>query len=305
METKVNFALVGAFVVVFSIAIIAGVLWIAAGGATRKSHETYLTYFTESVSGLNLKSPVKYRGVNVGFVEAIDLDPDDPNRVRVLLAIEEGVPIRQDTVATLSSQGLTGIAFLDLEGGSPSSPRLERGEDGLDPVIATRPSLFRRLDAQTSALVANLSKTSESVNALLDAETREALQQSVRELETAIHAFASRSEAMSADVARILENAARASGELTKALQSIATGAEAVALAAQQTQHTGAALQATAADATSGVRQLRSETLPELTALLVEVRAAAGSIGRLARELEQSPNALVIGREPTPPGPGE
>ena len=305
METKVNYALVGAFVLVFGVAIIAGVLWIAAGGVTRKAYDPYLAYFSESVSGLNPKSPVKYRGVNVGFVEAIELDADEPNRVRVVLAIEEGVPIRRDTVATLSSQGLTGIAFLDLEGGDPASPLLEPGEDGRPPVIATRPSLFRRLDTQTSALVANLSETSASVNALLDEETRASLQRSVRDLETAIHAFAGRSEAMSADVARLLENAARASGALTDALQRIAKSAEAVALAAEQTQQTGAALQATASDATRGVRQLRGETLPELNALLVEVRAVATSLGRVARELEQNPNALVLGREPTPPGPGE
>lgn len=305
METKVNYALVGAFVLVFGIAIIAGVLWISSGGVTRKAYDTYLAYFTESVSGLNPKSPVKYRGVNVGFVEAIELDAEDPNRVRVVLSIEEGVPIRQDTVATLSSQGLTGIAFLDLEGGDPSSPPLAHDGEGRPPVIATRPSLFRRLDAQTSALVANLSQTSESVNALLDAETRASLQRSVRDLEQAIHAFAGRSEAMSADAAQLLDNAARASGELTAALQRIAGSAEAVALAAEQTRQTGSALQATADQATSGVRQLRGETLPELTALLVEIRSVAGSLGRLAQELEHNPNALVLGREPTPPGPGE
>jgi phospholipid/cholesterol/gamma-HCH transport system substrate-binding protein len=305
METKVNYALVGAFVLVFGVAIIAGVLWIASGGVTRKAYDPYLAYFSESVSGLNPKSPVKYRGVNVGFVEAIELDADEPNRVRVVLAIEEGVPIRQDTVVTLSSQGLTGIAFLDLEGGSAGSPLLERGEDGRDPVIATRPSLFRRLDTQTSALVTNLSKTSASVNALLDAETRASLQQSVRDLEQTIHAFAGRSETMSADLARLLENTARASGALTEALERVAAGAHAIEIAAEQTRSMGASLEATSTDASSGVRQLRAETLPELNALIVEVRTVAGSLGRLAQELEQSPNALVLGREPTPPGPGE
>jgi phospholipid/cholesterol/gamma-HCH transport system substrate-binding protein len=305
METKVNYVLVGAFVLVFSIAIVAGVLWIASGGTTGKAYDTYLAYFTESVSGLNLQAPVKYRGVTVGFVKEIGLDTEDPDRVRLVLSIERGVPIRQGTVATLSAQGLTGIAFLDLEGGSVESPLLVRAEDGSDPVIATRPSLFRRLDTQTSALVSNLSKTAQRVNTLLDEETRAALQRTIRDLDTVVHSLAGRSGAISADAARTLENSARASAALTETLRDIARSAEAVQLAAEQTERTSAAMQATATDATIGMQQVRSETLPELRRLLSEARAVTASIGRLTKELEQRPNALVIGREPTPPGPGE
>ncbi len=305
METKVNYALVGAFVLIFSIAIVAVVLWIASGGTTGKAYETYRAYFTESVSGLNLQAPVKYRGVTVGFVKEIGLDTEDPDRVRLVLSIERGIPIRQGTVATLSAQGLTGIAFLDLEGGSVDSPLLVRAEDGSDPVIATRPSLFRRLDTQTSALVSNLSQTAQRVNTLLDEETRVALQRTVRDLDTLVHSLAGRSDAMSADAARTLENSARASAALTTALREIARSAEAVQRAADQTESTSAAVHATATDATRSVQQLRSETLPELHRLLTEARAVTGSIGRLTQELEQRPNVLVIGREPPPPGPGE
>ena len=305
METKVNYALVGAFVLVFSVAIVAGVLWIASGGTTGKAYETYVAYFAESVSGLNLQAPVKYRGVSVGFVKEIELDTEDPDRVRLVLSIERGVPIRQGTVATLSSQGLTGIAFLDLEGGSAASPLLLRGEDGSDPVIATRPSLFSRLDAQTSALVSNLSQVAQSVNALIDDETRAALQRTIRDLDTVVHSLAGRSDAITADAARTLENSARATAALTTALRDIARSAQAVQLAAEQTERTSAAVHATATDATIGVQQLRSETLPELHRLLAEARAVTGSIGRLMQELEQSPNVLAIGRAPTPPGPGE
>ena len=305
METKVNYALVGAFVLVFSVAIVAGVLWIASGGATGKAYETYVAYFTESVSGLNLQAPVKYRGVSVGFVKEIALDTADPDRVRLVLSIERDVPIRQGTVATLSLQGLTGIAFLDLEGDSVNSPLLVHAEDGSDPVIATRPSLFRRLDTQMSTLVSNLSQTAQRVNTLIDEETRAALQRTIRDLDTVVHSLAGRSGAISADAARTLENSARASAALTETLRNIARSAEAVQLAAEQTQRTSAAVHATATDATIGVQQLRSETLPELHRLLTEARAVTGSIGRLTKELEQKPNALVIGREPPLPGPGE
>ena len=91
METKVNFALVGAFVVTLSVAIVAGVLWISSGGAARKDYDTYLAYSSESVSGLNRQAPVKYKGVEVGAVREIELDPEDPQNIRLVLDIEHGV----------------------------------------------------------------------------------------------------------------------------------------------------------------------------------------------------------------------
>ncbi len=106
METKVSYAIVGAFVLVLSVAIAGGVLWISSGRVARKDYDTYLAYFTESVSGLNRQAPVKYKGVEVGSVREIGLDPTDPQRVQLVLAIERGVPIKQDTVAVLSVQGL-------------------------------------------------------------------------------------------------------------------------------------------------------------------------------------------------------
>lgn len=305
METKVNYALVGAFVIGLSVAIAAGVLWISSGAAARKEYDTYLVYFTESVSGLNRRAPVKYRGVEVGFVREIGLDFEGPQRVRLVLSIERGVPIRLDTIAILSVQGLTGIAFLDLEGGSPASPLLAPPEDGSYPVIATHPSLFRRLDTQFSALVSNLSKTTESMNELIDAETREALKRTILDLDSVVHTLAGRSEAMVADAARTLENSAGASTELAAVLRDVAQGAEAVQRAAEQTQRASEAIYATATDATIGVQQLRTDTLPELQRLLTEARSAMASIARLAQELERSPNALVVGGQPTPPGPGE
>jgi phospholipid/cholesterol/gamma-HCH transport system substrate-binding protein len=297
METKVNYALVGAFVLVLSVAIIAAVLWISSGRTAGKEYDGYLAYFTESVSGLNRQAPVKYRGVEVGFVREIALDTEDPQRVRVVLSIERGTPIKQDTVATLSTQGLTGIAFLDLEGGSRDSPLLAPGPEGY-PVIATRPSLFRRLDMQASALVTNLSETARNINALIDEPTRATLRSTIHDLDTVAHALAG-------EGSRTLENSARASDELPALVREIARSAAAVERAAEQTNRASAAVYAAAAGTTSGVQELRASTLPELQRLVAEARAAAASIARLAQELQRSPNALVVGREPTPPGPGE
>jgi phospholipid/cholesterol/gamma-HCH transport system substrate-binding protein len=106
--------LVGAFVLTLGAALIAGVLWLASGGSWQKQYDLYLAVVDESVAGLNLNAPVKYNGVDVGKVQDITLDSANPQQVRLLFAIEYGAPIREDTVAVLKTQGLTGIAYVEL-----------------------------------------------------------------------------------------------------------------------------------------------------------------------------------------------
>ena len=111
MESKVKFASVGAFVIVLTLAMIGGALWLSSGKYYRKTYDTYETYMTESVSGLNLNAPVRYRGVDVGRVRTIMLAPDNVEQVRLVLDVERGTPVKEDTLATLQMQGLTGIAL--------------------------------------------------------------------------------------------------------------------------------------------------------------------------------------------------
>ncbi|MBI5611867.1 MAG: MCE family protein, partial [Gammaproteobacteria bacterium] len=147
MEEKVNFAVVGVFVLLLGAAFIGGVLWLSSGKSYRTSYDIYQTYMTESVAGLNLNAPVRYRGVEVGRVQKIALAPGNVEQVQVTLAIKTGTPIKTDTVAILSTQGLTGIAFVDLRGGSRDSPALHAQADERYPVINSGPSLMVRLDA--------------------------------------------------------------------------------------------------------------------------------------------------------------
>ena len=106
-----NYTLVGAFVLVLGAVLIGVLLWIAAGGSVRKQVDHYLAIEEESVAGLNLNAPVKYQGVEVGKVTDIQLDPTNPEKVRLTFAIAHGTPIKADTVAVLKTQGLTGIAY--------------------------------------------------------------------------------------------------------------------------------------------------------------------------------------------------
>ena len=170
MEEKVNFTIVGFFVLILSTALIGGVLWLSSGKSYRTSYDIYQTYMKESVAGLNLNATVRYRGVEVGRVKNIALAPDNVEQVQVTMAIESGTPIKKDTVAILSTQGLTGIAFVDLTGGSRDAPALQAEADAPYPIIRSGPSLMVRLDSSlidASVTLKNIAKTSAELPQLI------------------------------------------------------------------------------------------------------------------------------------------
>jgi phospholipid/cholesterol/gamma-HCH transport system substrate-binding protein len=315
METKVNYAVVGAFVLVLSAAIVAGVLWLGSSHGARKSYETYVAFFVESVSGLNVRAPVKYKGVDVGSVREIAIDVQDPDRVRVVLEIERDVPLKEDTFAVLSVQGLTGIAFVELDLRSRDAPLLAPDPKTGLRVIRTVPSMLRRLDTAATTLFTDLGRTATSVNGMLDEETRAAFRRTIQDLATVVQGVAARSKDIDAALAgatRTLQNTAEASAQLAGVVQRIGRGADAVERAGTEVAAAGAAATAALEDvrrgtaaAGGGVEQFSAESLPDLARLIAEAREATASLGRVAQELEQNPSALVIGRNAPPPGPGE
>lgn len=170
MEEKVNLAVVGAFVLILSAALIGGVLWLSSGVPYRTTHDTYHVYMKESVSGLNLNAPVRYRGVEVGRVRKIELAPGNVEQVQLTLAIASDTPVKTDTIAVLQTQGLTGIAFVDLTGGSRNAPPLQAKDGEPYPVINTGPSLMVRLDASlvdASQAIKNIARLSEDLPKLV------------------------------------------------------------------------------------------------------------------------------------------
>ena len=198
METKVNFAAAGAFVLVLSTALIAGVLWLSSGKFYRKSYDVYQTYMTESVSGLSVNAPVKYRGVDVGRVRRIALAPENVEEVQLTLDIERGAPVKEDTIATLQAQGLTGIAYVELTAGQRTSKPLLPQAGEQYPIIKSGPSLMVRLESSVTALLASLNRTSDNFNALLDDDNRRTLRKTLADLEVLSRTLAARSAGIDA-----------------------------------------------------------------------------------------------------------
>ncbi|MBK6862323.1 MAG: MCE family protein [Ideonella sp.] len=308
MDNKVNLAAVGVFVLVLGAALIAGVLWLAAGGTGKKRYEPYEAIIQESVSGLNINAPVKYLGVDVGKVREIALDPRNPQQVHLQLQIERGTPIKQDTDAVLRTQGLTGIAYVELSGGSPDSPPLAAPPGGGPPTIRSKPSLGARIENVLTRVLGNIDRSSVSLNATLDDENRAALKATLADTALLVHALAEQRKALAdgiANAARTADHAARASAELVPLMARIAASADAVEKMARDAERASNSVERAAEAAGSGVRQLNAETLPEVERLLVEVNALSAAMRRLAEQTERDPSSLMLGPRQPAPGPGE
>lgn len=318
METRVKYVVVGLFVVILGAASVAIFLWLSKG-LERTAYDRYLAFFRESVSGLNPNAPVKFRGVDVGRVREIVINPKNVEEVRLTLDIVQGTPVKTDTVATLRIQGLTGLAFVDLSGGSQAAPLLKAKPGETYPAIRTGPSLLFRLDTEVSNLITGVNAFTEDARAVIDEENRRKLRQILDDLAVLTHTLAQRSETVDEGVlhgAEAMQNIARITeqlhGRLPVLLDNVAATtaslkgtAVTIDAAGVEVARAGRELGDMTRENRPNIERFTRQSLPEFGLLIAELRQLTVQLQRLARQLEQEPNSAIFGRPPVPPGPGE
>jgi len=304
----VNYAVIGAFVLVLGAVLVASVLWLASGGAFQKKYDLYLAIMNESVAGLNLNAPVKYNGVDVGKVQKIWLEPGNPEQVNLFFAIERGTPIKEDTVAVLKTQGLTGIAYVELSGGARESPPLAAIAGNEYPLIRTKPSLSARLENILTNVLAKLDSTTSGINAILSDENKAAFKSALADISAVTRTLAARRETLDAGIAsaaRTFDNGARVTAQLGPVIDRMGRSADAIEKMANEAERTSASAGKTVDAVGADIARFTSEALPEFERLLGEMSVLAASLRRLSEKMEGSPGGLLMGRRPVPPGPGE
>ncbi len=303
-----NYTVVGAFVLVLGTVLVAGILWLASGGAFQKKYDLYLAIEEESVAGLNLNAPVKLNGVDVGKVKEIQLDHGNPERVRLIFAIERGTPIKEDTVAVLKIQGLTGIAYVELSGGTRDALPLRASADSEYPVIRTKPSLSARIENVLTTILAKLDSTTNNINAILSDENQASFKNALADIATVAHTIAARKGELDAGIvnaARTLENTSRAAAKAGPVMDGIGRSAEAVEKMGNEVARVSTSTGKTVNSVGADVQRFSAETLPELEHLLGELSDLSNSLRRLTEQTERNPASLLFGRRPVPEGPGE
>ncbi len=191
METRANYILIGAFTLVGILSAFGFFLWLAKFEVTQQY--AYYDVLFDNVSGLSAAGGVSYNGLPVGQVIALNLDDDDPSKVRVRLEIDADIPVSKDTIAQLQSLGVTGVSYVELSGGSPDAEHLPQFS-----VIKSKRSAIQSLFEGAPKVLDEAVTLLENLNAVVDDNNRKA-------------------------VADILDNLASASGRLDKTLTDFET----------------------------------------------------------------------------------
>jgi len=320
MEPKVNYTLVGLFLALLGAAALAAVLWLSKTDY-RGVYDRYYTYMEESVTGLSKDSYVNYRGVDVGRVKEIILDPDNPERVRLALDIVRGTPVKEDTVAVLETQGLTGITTVNLRGGSRASAALTAKAGEAYPVIKSEPSFLAQIraglahlaaDQQLPALLANLNNLALEARDVLDARSRSDLRRLLADLARVTQTLAEHRSELASSIAKAdaaMERFGAVGKQLDERLPAILDQTSSTMRGLRDMSGEFARASASLSAAIDGGRtelaQFTGQTLPETTVLIAEVRQLTATLQRLAHDLENEPSLLIFGRARPARGPGE
>ena len=181
METDRHFFIEGLFIIGFSVAAAFFAVWLGSPG--RHDDVIYRIHFPDSVSGLAGGDPVKFRGVDVGTVKSMSIDPDNSRLVRVDVRLRKETPVKTDTRASLEMKGITGVVFIELNGGDPAAqnllaitpkdtfPEIPSEKTGLKAMLDELPKLvgkFSALAEKFSGIEDQVKKVVTSVGGLTD-----------------------------------------------------------------------------------------------------------------------------------------
>jgi phospholipid/cholesterol/gamma-HCH transport system substrate-binding protein len=307
METSAHYIRVGIFVIVFTAMLIVGLLWLSVG-LNNKTYQRYLVYMHESVSGLSIKAPVKYNGVEIGYVDNIRLYKKDPQKVRLVLAIESKTPIYGGTSAVLETQGLTGIAYMELKGGDMSQGLLQVPKGHKYPIIPSAPSLLFRLDAALDNLTSNIRNISSSLQAFLNPENARAVQNTLQNFSSISDDLKQNSVKLDnlIDNAKItFQNTADASKQLPGVMQSVQQSAKSIQKMSDNLVAMSGKADVILRNGAVTTQTLNDQLMPEAVASMANIQTILNNLENVTQQMSQDPAVLIRGRQPPAPGPGE
>jgi phospholipid/cholesterol/gamma-HCH transport system substrate-binding protein len=290
METRASYLLVGTFVLVLVAAGFIFILWIAKAQVTRDT-QTYLTYFTTTVTGLQTGSVVRYRGVPVGDVTRIRIDPQNPEQIEVTLEVEATTPIKTDTVAVLESQGITGVAFIQLRGGLRTSPTLVAQQGERHPVIKSEGSGFEKILTDFPKLLQSLNTLAESANAVLDEKNRESITvtlENVAKISKALGAREKEFDAVLTNANKTLESVNGLVGDMRPAITDIQDGVKSFSAMS-------GTVNKLVEENRRPWRDFSATGLYEFSLFITEARDLVQALTRISTKLEDDPARFLFG----------
>jgi phospholipid/cholesterol/gamma-HCH transport system substrate-binding protein len=264
MEKDKHYFFVGIFVLIAIIAIMGFSIWITSEG--KGDFVRYRIRFAESVSGLSVGGQVKFRGVSVGSVESITIDKNDTKLIDVIINVTKDTPVKADTEASLKFQGITGVVFVELAGGTNDTPNLaDTVKKGNIPEIKAKSSPLNAIIDRVPELLDQISKGIERINSLVS-------QDNVNAINDMIASWQQMSSQLSKDLeplGPILEN----SNQVSKDLR-------------EMTANSKQGVSETVENLNRSSRQLDT--------LMRDLRKTSRSISNVSETIEDNPSSLIF-----------
>jgi phospholipid/cholesterol/gamma-HCH transport system substrate-binding protein len=322
MESKVNYTAVGVFVLILGSALIAFAFWLGRYNQDEAAYHRYCVYITESVSGLAPEATVKFHGVDVGMVESININPRNSEEVELILKIKKETPIKSDSTAVLKFYGITGLAFIEIIGGSQNAP-LRITYPNAIAVIPSSASIIKRLDESLSNVASKLSNTLDRADRLFSDKNVDNVAQSLehlRSLTTQIDAYQGEIKQLLSQGILMETNATEAMGSMKEAAGSVkTTSGNFNTLVQTKMTTTLESLQATSQESHTlirkveasldrgdyNVRSIAAPTSSELSDLIEQTHTLTSEMEATLRNLRESPSDLLFKKSIPKPGPGE
>jgi len=296
MENKSHAVIAGLFTIAMLAAVILAAIWL---NRDREVRVPYQIATRLSVPGLNPQATVRYRGLDVGRVSRIGFDPQVPGQVLIDLGVRPDTPVTRSTFATLGYQGVTGLAYVQLDDDGSDPARVESSTTRVAR-IELRPSLLDSLQSRGLAILLQTEELTKRLNGLLSAENQQTILSTFTKAGNAAVAI----EALPRQLAPTLEAMPALIGEAQRSVAAfgkLSRTAETLAASLQAPGSPVARLGTAADDVSVLANRFEREVLP----LTSDIRGSLRVLNRTLNSLHERPQSILFGGAGVPPGPGE
>lgn len=318
MESKVDYTLTGLFLLLFSSGLIAFAFWLGKYNDNINAYTYYKVYLTESVAGLAPEASVKFHGVDMGKVESIRINPNNSEEVELVVKMKKETPIKTDSFATLKFYGITGLAYIEIEGGAKESPLLLSNKKNIA-TIPTSPSLIKRLDESLSGVASKLSRSLDRADLLFsDANIHNVSKslESLRSLTKHMDSYQEQIKLLLAQGITLENNASRTLQSIDETAQSakqtsdvlerkLTATLQSVEMTSKQSHALIQKIESTIDRGDYNLQTITAPTLSELNALIEQSKILTQEMGATLQTLQQSPSDILLKKSKPKPGPGE
>jgi len=319
MNNKVNYTLVG-FLVLFGVALILGFSYWLLKPTNDEQVRKYNIYFDESVLGLNIDAPVKYRGISVGKVTKLRISPTNSSQVEVQVTILTTTPIKVDTVAKLTAQGITGLSYINLSMGNHNSAVLVTNGTQRYPVIKTVPSFFEGFEKSLGSVSTKLSSTltqtekllnddnqkqisllltrsagvMDKIEKLLDDKTISSLQHSVKNIES----ISKKTDKVVPNIDKFIDKSVEWEGNIHHSFDSIMNSYLGIRGSMDE-------IKRAISSGEFNVKEISADVMPTLNNMLLETQDMMLEVTQTLKEHQRSPSDILFKQEEIKKAPGE